>query len=277
MHISSTIQGILRKGVDAFDALRAAFPAGTLSGAPKIRAMTIIDGLENSRRGLYGGAICAIDSEGNLDSCIAIRMATIKDGVATVRAGAGVVYDSDPQKEADETRHKARAILEGIILAGGEKHMILIIDNYDSFTYNLYQFIAQRLDDVQVVRNDKITIDEMKKLKPKGIVLSPGPGKPENAGICVELVKVLLGEVPILGVCLGHQAIAAAFGGNIIHAEEIVHGKKTVVFHNRSGIYKDVPLPFEAARYHSLMVDRHTLPPVLKVEAENGEGMLMGI
>lgn len=119
IHISSTVQAKLSEGKDVFDAIKAAFPAGTLSGAPKIRAMEIIDGLEHSARGLYGGMVCGIDANGNLDSCIAIRMAHINDGVATVQAGAGVVYDSDPQKEADETRHKARAILEGIALAGG--------------------------------------------------------------------------------------------------------------------------------------------------------------
>jgi anthranilate synthase component 1 len=119
IHISSTVQGQLSADKDVFDAIKAAFPAGTLSGAPKIRAMEIIDELEQSSRGLYGGVVCGIDADGNLDSCIAIRMAQVKDGVATVRAGAGVVYDSDPQKEADETQHKARAILEGIVLAGG--------------------------------------------------------------------------------------------------------------------------------------------------------------
>lgn len=119
MHISSTVQGQLRTDKDVFDVLQASFPAGTLSGAPKIRAMQIIDELETSRRGIYGGAICAIDCDGDLESCIAIRMAVIKDGVATVRAGGGVVFDSDPQAEADETRHKARAILEGITLAAG--------------------------------------------------------------------------------------------------------------------------------------------------------------
>lgn len=119
MHISSTVQAQLKTGADAFDVLAAAFTAGTLTGAPKIRAMQIIDDLENSRRGIYGGAVCAIDSVGNLDSCIAIRTAFIKDGVATVRAGAGVVFDSDPQAEADETRHKSKAILEAITLAQG--------------------------------------------------------------------------------------------------------------------------------------------------------------
>ena len=119
MHISSTVQAELSDDYDVFDAIKAAFPAGTLSGAPKIRAMEIIDELEGTTRGLYGGVVCGIDAKGNLDSCIAIRMAEVSAGVATVRAGAGVVYDSDPQKEADETRHKAQAILEGINLAGG--------------------------------------------------------------------------------------------------------------------------------------------------------------
>lgn len=121
MHISSTVQGVLRDNLDVFDAIKASFPAGTLSGAPKISAMKHIDKLENTRRGIYGGVICGIDNEGNLESCIAIRTAFIKNGVASVRAGAGVVFDSDPQAEADETRHKAQAILEGILLAEGQK------------------------------------------------------------------------------------------------------------------------------------------------------------
>ncbi len=121
MHISSTVQGLLRDDMDVFDAIKASFPAGTLSGAPKIRAMEIIDELESSRRGIYGGVICGIDSQGNLDSCIAIRTTLIKNGIASVRAGAGVVFDSESQAEADETRHKAKAILEGILLAEGQQ------------------------------------------------------------------------------------------------------------------------------------------------------------
>ena len=121
MHISSTVQGLLREDMDVFDANKTSFPAGTLSGAPKISAMKLIDQLENSRRGIYGGVICGIDSKGNLDSCIAIRTTLIKNGIASVRAGAGVVFDSDSQAEADETRHKAKAILEGILLAEGQK------------------------------------------------------------------------------------------------------------------------------------------------------------
>ena len=120
MHLVSVVSATLKEGCDALDALRAAFPAATLCGAPKIRAMEIVDLLETSRRGLYGGAICAIDNSGNLDSCIAIRMAHLKNGIASVRAGAGIVFDSDPQKEADETRHKARSVLEAIRLAEEE-------------------------------------------------------------------------------------------------------------------------------------------------------------
>ncbi|MFC1746564.1 chorismate-binding protein [Candidatus Riflebacteria bacterium] len=117
MHLVSKVEGRIKKGMDALDVIAASFPAGTLSGAPKIRAMEIIDEIETSRRGLYGGAICAIDGHGNLDSCISIRMALLKDGVATVRAGAGVVFDSQPMKEAEETRHKARNVLDAISLA----------------------------------------------------------------------------------------------------------------------------------------------------------------
>ncbi|MCP3679640.1 MAG: aminodeoxychorismate/anthranilate synthase component II [Gammaproteobacteria bacterium] len=155
--------------------------------------------------------------------------------------------------------------------------MILLIDNYDSFTYNLYQMVAQEITDVSVVRNDKITIAEVIALQPEAIILSPGPGRPENAGICIELVKAMAATTPILGVCLGHQAIAGAFGANIIQSEQIVHGKTDLIFHNRQQLYQNLPLPFEAGRYHSLIVERHSLPTQLKIEAENRHGMIMGI
>lgn len=155
--------------------------------------------------------------------------------------------------------------------------MILIIDNYDSFTYNLYQSAAQFSPDIKVVRNDKISLEEIKKLAPKGIILSPGPGRPEDAGICVELIKHFTSTIPLLGVCLGHQAMAYALGGKVIQCGEIVHGKPTKVFHNRNGIYTKMPLPFVAGRYHSLIVERESLPDVLIVEAENNEGVIMGM
>jgi len=159
--------------------------------------------------------------------------------------------------------------------------MILIIDNYDSFTYNLYQIVATITENVTVIRNDKITIEEIEQLKPRGIILSPGPGRPENAGICVDVIKRLsdkmADKIAILGVCLGHQAIASAFGGEVIHSKKIVHGKSSVVSHHGSALYHNIPLRFEAGRYHSLMVNRDNLPDLLQIDAESDDGIIMGI
>ncbi len=155
--------------------------------------------------------------------------------------------------------------------------MIIIIDNYDSFTFNLYQVIAELDQDTKVFRNDAISVAEIKAMQPEAIVLSPGPGRPENAGICVSLIQELYKEIPILGVCLGHQAIAYAFGANIIHASKIMHGKDDLIFHARKNIYKDLPLPFKAGRYHSLIVDQTTMPTELIVEAETATGEIMGL
>ena len=155
--------------------------------------------------------------------------------------------------------------------------MILIIDNYDSFTYNLYQIICELVDCVTVLRNDKISIAKIKRLSPDGIILSPGPGKPEDAGLCVEIIRKFSGKIPILGVCLGHQAVAVAFGGFVIKSKEIIHGKASCVYHNGSNLYHGVPLPFKAGRYHSLVVDRKSLPGQLNVEAETANEIIMGI
>ena len=155
--------------------------------------------------------------------------------------------------------------------------MLLLIDNYDSFTYNLYQALAVLTKDVQVVRNDAISIDEIRKRKPSGIILSPGPGRPEHAGICIDVIKELGGEFPILGVCLGHQAIGAAFGASIVRAAEPLHGKDSLIFHNRGKMFKQVHLPFKAGRYHSLIVDRNTLPVDLIIEAEDVKGSIMAL
>ncbi len=155
--------------------------------------------------------------------------------------------------------------------------MLLIIDNYDSFTYNLYQCLSVVYHDLHVVRNDCITIEDVKKLKPAGIVLSPGPGRPEQAGICIELLKTMGNTTPMLGVCLGHQAIVVAFGGKIIQAPEIVHGKHEQIFHNHTGIYQTLSSPFQAGRYHSLIADKSSFPDILTIEAENKNGLIMGI
>lgn len=155
--------------------------------------------------------------------------------------------------------------------------MILIIDNYDSFTYNLYQAISLYVTKTHIVRNDKTTINEVKKLQPTAIILSPGPGRPEDAGICIELIQTLGQHIPVLGVCLGHQAITVAFGGNVIQAPHIVHGKDDTIHHNQQGLYQGLPKFFQAGRYHSLMADRNTLPSELTIEAENSDGLIMGI
>ena len=155
--------------------------------------------------------------------------------------------------------------------------MLIIIDNYDSFTYNLYQMFAEKQADVAVIRNDKMTVADILAQKPQGIVLSPGPGRPELAGICVELIQALPVSIPLLGVCLGLQAIVYAYGGHIVSAPELVHGKSNLIFHQRQGVYQNCPLPFQAGRYHSLIAERDSLPNVLKIEAETSQGLIMGI
>ncbi|APB37079.1 MULTISPECIES: anthranilate synthase component II [Heyndrickxia] len=156
--------------------------------------------------------------------------------------------------------------------------MILLLDNYDSFTYNLYQYFCELGEEVKVFRNDRITVDEIRRLKPEAIVLSPGPGVPENAGISIETVKTFYRQIPLLGVCLGHQAIAAAFGAGITKAKEIKHGKTSLVRHDGKGIFSGLPDPVEVMRYHSLVMDRTKIPEVLEVVAESlDDGEIMAI
>lgn len=160
--------------------------------------------------------------------------------------------------------------------------MILIIDNYDSFTYNLVQYVGQITSRLKVFRNDTISLEEVRKLGPEKIIISPGPGRPEEAGISIDIVKTLGPHTPILGVCLGHQAIGAAFGGKVVPAPQIVHGKTSEIRHNSSAILDDIPKTFRATRYHSLVVNKKTLPDVLKVTAETvespgKEGLIMAL
>ncbi len=155
--------------------------------------------------------------------------------------------------------------------------MIVLIDNYDSFTYNLYQAITIIYPDVQVVRNNQRTVKEIEAMQPKAIIISPGPGRPEEAGIGVELVQKLGHSVPILGVCLGHQIIVMAYGGSVVLAKKPVHGKSTLIFHLGQDCYKDMSLPFQAARYHSLIAEKQNLPKTLVIEASNDQGVIMGV
>ncbi|HON57837.1 MAG TPA: gamma-glutamyl-gamma-aminobutyrate hydrolase family protein, partial [bacterium] len=155
--------------------------------------------------------------------------------------------------------------------------MILLIDNYDSFVYNLYQYIGEFGYDVKVVRNDKITIAEIKKLNPSHIVISPGPGRPENAGIICEVIKEFYQYIPILGICLGHQAIGYAFGAKIIKAAKIMHGKISKIYHNKTGIFFNLNNPFNAVRYHSLVIDRNSLSDEFEICAHTDDGTIMAI
>ena len=155
--------------------------------------------------------------------------------------------------------------------------MILIIDNYDSFTYNLYQYVGEVYEDVKVLRNDEFTIEELKRLPLKGIIISPGPGRPENAGLCIEVIKAFEDIIPIMGICLGHQAIGYAYGGEVIRAAEIKHGKTSIIKHNGEGLFKGLKDNLKIMRYHSLIVERDTLPKVLSITAETNDGLIMGI
>lgn len=155
--------------------------------------------------------------------------------------------------------------------------MIVIIDNYDSFTYNLYQYIGEINPDISVIRNDKVTADELARLPYSHLIISPGPGFPQQAGVSVEAVKKLGSKAPILGVCLGHQAIGCAFGASIVHAPKLMHGKASRVRLEKSAIFKGLPRDISGGRYHSLVVDRHTLPGELKITASDGSGEIMAI
>ena len=155
--------------------------------------------------------------------------------------------------------------------------MILIIDNYDSFTYNLYQYVGEIYKDVKVIRNDKFTIKELKKLPLKGIIISPGPGRPENAGLSIEVIRSFEGKLPIMGICLGHQAIGQAYGGNVISAPEIKHGKTSIINHNGVDLFKDLKDNLKIMRYHSLIVEKSTLPKNLEITAQTKDGLIMAI
>ena len=155
--------------------------------------------------------------------------------------------------------------------------MLLMIDNYDSFTYNLVQYLGELGEDIKVFRNDKITIKEIEGMNPEKIVISPGPCTPKEAGISVELIRYFAGKIPILGVCLGHQSIGAAFGGEIIRAPRLMHGKTSMILHDGKTIFEGLPNPFEATRYHSLVIKRETLPDCLGITAWTDTGEIMGV
>ena len=155
--------------------------------------------------------------------------------------------------------------------------MLLLLDNYDSFTYNLYQYLAELGQEIEVHRNDQITVEDCLAMGAERIVISPGPCSPDEAGISIDLIHAAAGKVPLLGVCLGHQAIGQAFGGNVVSAGEIMHGKTSMISHDGKGVFAGLPNPFEAIRYHSLAIEPSSVPDVLEVTARSESGVIMGV
>ena len=285
MHIVSNVIGTIKPGYDAYDLIRATLPAGTVSGAPKIRAMEIIDELEPDRRGPYAGCVGYFDYSGNLDSCITIRTALCKKGMAYVQAGGGIVYDSVPVKEYEESVNKSRGVLRAIelarggigILADGRQKMILVLDNYDSFTYNLVQYLGELGAELEVVRNDVTTPAEIAAKNPERIVISPGPCTPNEAGISMDLIRELGPTIPILGVCLGHQAIGQVYGAQVVRAGLPMHGKISEFTHDGRGVFAGIASPMTATRYHSLVIEPSSVPDCLEVSARTDDGIIMGV
>ena len=154
---------------------------------------------------------------------------------------------------------------------------VLVIDNYDSFVYNLVQYLGELKAEPIVKRHDAITIDEVEDMSPHALLISPGPGNPKQAGISVDLIKWAAGKIPVLGICLGHQCIGEAWGGEIVHAPQVMHGKTSLISHNKSGLFKDIESPFNATRYHSLMVDPESFPDELEITAKTDDGLIMGL
>ena len=270
LHLVSHVEAELRPELDALDALRAVFPAGTLTGAPKIRAMQLIAAAEGERRGLYGGAVGYLGYDGNLDTAITIRSAVLKNGQAHVHTGAGIVAKCVPESRVRGDRAQGGGAEAGDRARGrrarrgrgrrgrrgagaepepeGAAAMILMIDNYDSFTFNLVQALEAAGAEVRVVRNDAMTREDVEALADdeaadlRGIVVSPGPGNPESAGVSVDTIKVAADRgIPLLGVCLGMQSMAAAYGAAIVRAPTLVHGEASEVAHDGEGLLAGMP------------------------------------
>ena len=300
MHLASAVEGTLRPGTGFVDWLAALFPGGTVTGAPKVRATQRILEAEPVPRGPYTGSAGYLSWSHNAAWNILIRTLVLQDGSASVHAGSGIVADSVPAAEWREAGRKAQALLDAATGTGvasdpgrlGEvtrhaawsppaaraRHAdarVLLIDNYDSFVHNLADHLAALGAATHVVRNDADWRAALRVHRATHVVLSPGPGWPAEAGCTPEVVRALHGTLPILGVCLGHQAIGEAHGAQVA-VKGPVHGKPDLVHHNGEGLFTGLPTPLEAARYHSLVVS-DTLGPDWHVDARLADGTVMAI
>ncbi|HLF17091.1 MAG TPA: chorismate-binding protein [Candidatus Thermoplasmatota archaeon] len=310
MHLVSRVEGELRPGADLLDAFAAIFPGGTVTGAPKLRAARRIAEAEPVPRGPYTGSVGYLSWSGNAQWNILIRTLVLHREhpaaawTADVHAGSGIVAGADPGREWKETNRKAKALLdavEGTALpaASGPKPRlgevtrhgswnppratkrfpgarVLLVDNEDSFVHNLADYAAALGAAVEVIPNRADWRAAMARFRPTHIILSPGPGWPRDAGCSEEMARELTGRLPVLGVCLGHQAIASAHGGRI-GVKGPVHGRTDAILHQGAGLFAGLPSPFTATRYHSLVVEEPALPPEWMVTARLGDGTVMAL
>jgi len=331
-HLVSDVRGTLRPDAGDHDLIRAAFPPGSVTGAPKIRAMEVIHQLEATPREVYTGAVGYRSPVAGLELNVAIRTFEFCGDRVWLGAGGGIVADSRDDDEYAECLLKAGPLIRAVggrlacepgvggggppsridaarsaprpaagsswVVAAGRarsrpatragtgrtgtgrplaRPAIVMIDNYDSFTYNLVHMLVGEGCQVEVVRNDEVTAAQVAAFGPAGIVISPGPCGPADAGISVDVVRACGGTIPLLGVCLGHQAVAAAFGARITRAPQPVHGRTSAIAHDGRALFSGVPQRFEATRYHSLIVDEESLPGSLRVTARTLDGLPMAL
>ena len=289
IHTVDHVEGILSSDRDAIDAILVHMWACTVTGSPKPVAMQTIENLENSPRRWYSGCVGFLWFNGYASTGMTLRTVHLEKGLATVRAGATLLYDSDPVAEERETRIKASAFLEATLghkasenqqnllpKTTGKGKKVLFVDHHDSFVHTLASYVRQTGAEVTTLRSG-FPLHLLEELKPDLLFLSPGPGRPSEQGI-PELVGAAVERgIPVFGVCLGHQGIAEHFGGRLNTFEKPYHGKPSSIQHEGVSLFRDLPNPFRAGRYHSLYVDRASLPDCLEVTAETDEGIIMGL
>ncbi|MBN1436531.1 MAG: anthranilate synthase component I [Sedimentisphaerales bacterium] len=288
-HTVDHVKGVLRDDCDMFDAFLSHMWACTLTGSPKPIAMQTIENLENSARRWYGGCVGLFTFNDQLNTGITIRTVHLQDGTASVRAGATLLYDSTPDEEEQETRVKASAFLNAVTadavkpaptptarVGKATKARILFVDNQDSFVHTLANYVRQTGVEVITLRAgfDHSRIDQ---IKPDLVFISPGPRTPEQMGVPPLVAAAVERNLPVFGVCLGHQGIAQYFGADLGVLDTPMHGKDSLVSHGGSGIFKDVPSPFMAGRYHSLFVKPDSVPDCMEVTAQTESGVIMGL